>query len=274
MKIPQIIEDNKHLFGTYSTMALANIRNILDHIATLACIENDFNADSDDFWHHPCMEIINPQNLCNDVTKADFVTEKLKSHFPFVVIMAEAKRQKDIAWAKNQAKKAFENRDFQKQQEFNKKQKSLLSITNADIYRMLNNLFRVLTSYRHYTSHYLINYIYFNEGSNLLKYHEQPLSYNINDYFTIALRDTAQKYSYSPEALSFIQSSRYKIENRRKILDTDFFLSIQHRNGDSSPKNLHISGVGVALLFQSNILHMVMRLQEQQKKDNVEKRKP
>lgn len=52
MKIPQIIEDNKHLFGTYSTMALANIRNILDHIATLACIENDFNADSDDFWHH------------------------------------------------------------------------------------------------------------------------------------------------------------------------------------------------------------------------------
>ena len=249
MKIPQIIEGNKHLFGTYSTMALANIRNILDHIATLACIENDFNADSDDYWHHPCMEIINPQNLCNDVTKADFVTEKLKSHFPFVVIMAEAKRQKDIAWAKNQAKKAFENRDFQKQQEFNKKQKSLLSITNADIYRMLNNLFRVLTSYRHYTSHYLINYIYFNEGSNLLKYNEQPLSYNLNDYFTIALRDTAQKYSYSPEALSFIQSSRYKIENRRKILDTDFFLSIQHRNGDSNPKNLHISGVGVALLI-------------------------
>ena len=84
MKIPQIIEGNKHLFGTYSTMALANIRNILDHIATLACIENDFNADSDDYWHHPCMEIINPQNLCNDVPKADFVTEKLKSHFPFV----------------------------------------------------------------------------------------------------------------------------------------------------------------------------------------------
>ena len=126
MKIPQIIEGNKHLFGTYSTMALANIRNILDHIATLACIENDFNADSDDYWHHPCMEIINPQNLCNDVTKADFVTEKLKSHFPFVVIMAEAKRQKDIAWAKNQAKKAFENRDFQKQQEFNLKSATAL----------------------------------------------------------------------------------------------------------------------------------------------------
>ena len=97
MKIPQIIEGNKHLFGTYSTMALANIRNILDHIATLACIENDFNADSDDYWHHPCMEIINPQNLCNDVTKAEFVTEKLKSHYPLDVIMAEAKRQKDIA---------------------------------------------------------------------------------------------------------------------------------------------------------------------------------
>ena len=155
MKIPQIIEDNKHLFGAYSTMALANIRNILDHIATLACIENNFRADSDSYWFHPCMEIINPRQLCSDVTKADFVTEKLKSHFPFVVIMAEAKRQKDITWAKNQAEKAFKNRDFQKQQEFTKKQKSLLSVTNADIYRVLNNMFNVLTNYRNQTVHYL-----------------------------------------------------------------------------------------------------------------------
>ena len=249
MKIQQIIENNKHLFGAYSTMALSNIRNILDHIATLADIENDFYSDSDSYWYHPCIKIIDPRNNCTDAAKADFVIEKIKSHFPFVPIVAEAQRQSDILRAKKQLDIAVRNRDYQKQEELKHRQKSLLSVTNADIYRVLNNMLWVLANYRNQTVHYLISDIKFEDGSDFLNYNEQPLSRMLNNYFTIALRDTANKYSYSPEALSFIQSSRYKTENRRKILDTNFFLSIQHNNSDTNPKNLHLSGVGVALLI-------------------------
>lgn len=234
MKIPQFIEDHKHLFGAYSAMALSNVFNVLDHIASLADIENNYTKENP--WEHPCMEIINSKKTHSDASKTEYVVDKLKSHFPFAAMIAEINRQK-------QATKHLKTPKG--------KQKMLACISHADIYQTLNKMFRVLKTYRDYTTHYLQNNKLFDNGSDFLKYSEQPLSRELNNYLTVALRDTATKYSYAPEALSFIQSRRFKDGQvggkKMKVVDTDFFLSIIHNNGDS--QNSHISGIGICMLI-------------------------
>lgn len=226
MEIPQLIENHKHIFGAYSAMALSNIRTILNHIATLACIDFDPDKDCnyDDYYNHPCMEAINPKNPYKDANKVEFVIEKLKKHFPFMDILAEEERKYDA--------KKYKRRN--------------MCVTKFHIYYALIKTMWVLQSYRTHTVHYEINDKNFNDDSNILKFDEEPLSEMLNGYFTVALRDAAKKYSYPTEALAFIQNHRYKISKKKAVLDTDFFLSIQHPNGT---EKLHLSGVGVALLI-------------------------
>ena len=45
MKVPKIIEDNKHLFGTYSTMALMNTRTVFNYIQKVVNIEGEMPKD-------------------------------------------------------------------------------------------------------------------------------------------------------------------------------------------------------------------------------------
>lgn len=243
MEIPQLIENHKHIFGAYSAMALSNIRTILNHIATLACIDFDPDDKKDDYWKHPCMEAVNLKNQYKDAKKEEFVMEKLKHHFPFAPVIAEAYRQDQAKRTKDKADKARFEGNYGKLADLNKKLKALQCVSNTDIYYLLKKLFSLLKNYRNHTAHYEINDMCFDNGSDLLIHSEQPLSYMLNSYFTVALRDAAKKYSYSTEALAFIQNHRHK---KDKKLDTNFFLSIQHKNGTDK---LHLSGVGVVLLI-------------------------
>ncbi len=248
MKIPQIIEDHKQLFGTYSAMALSNIRNILDHIATLGSIENNFNPDSDSYWDHPTVAVIKPNGQNHDSAKEAFVMEKLYRYFPFLPIIAEEKRKNDAVWAKKQYDWASKNRDFKRQQEMLERQKRSLTVTAECVYYVLKMVFNVLKAYRDHCAHYMINDPNFLDDSVFLKQNEQPLSKILNAYFTVALRDSAKKYSYSTQSLGFIQDFRYKAEGRKKVIDTSFFLSIVS-NDANNPKIHHISGVGMAMLI-------------------------
>lgn len=66
MRIPALIEQQKHIFGTYTAMALKNIQTVLDHIQKVTNLPNIVyeekkvdenekktkNPGPEDFWAH------------------------------------------------------------------------------------------------------------------------------------------------------------------------------------------------------------------------------
>ena len=234
MKIPELVEKHKHIFGTYSAMALMNIRTVLNHIQKIASIDGEmpvdkYNNEKEDYWLHPV--ILHLKNAGNTTfpEKNKTVMENIVRCFPFIKIMAE--NQRDYSNRINNEKR--------------------LEINGTDIYNILNTVFRVLKKYRDYTCHYYIEDDSWKDGSDFLR-NEQRLSIIMNNYYDVALRNVKERYNYSTEQLAFIQNNRYKItkENgqKRTISNYDFFLSIQHHNYDKTKKP-HLSGVGVALLI-------------------------
>lgn len=232
MKIPELIEKNKSVFGTYAAMALMNIQTVLNHIQKLAAIEGALQYKSENYWEHPVVLHLN-NSFHNDKypEKTRYIMEKLLHSFPFLKIMAENQRMHSNSVNK-------QNR---------------LEINSADIYHILNRAFRVLKKYRDHTCHYMIADSSWNDGSPLLRYNEQILAIVMNKYYDVALRNVKEKYCYSTADLAFIQDHRYKKTTgsdgkRRTIADYSFFLSILNDNEDKTGKK-HLSGAGVALLI-------------------------
>lgn len=231
MKIPELIERNKYVFGTYSAMALMNIRTVLNHIQKMADIEGVYEDEKENYTYHPITQLLAPDNkLSVNPEKVEFVIEKLYESFPFLVAMTESQR---INSNKDSQHKRYET-------------------NHKDLYYILKNIFNVLLKYRNYTCHYLLKDDCWTDGSNFLAFNEQKIAYSINDYYTSALRKIRERFNYGVEQLKFIQDYRYKSTvrdgKRTMITDLDFFLSLQSFNNDRTRK-LHLSGIGVVLLI-------------------------
>ena len=249
MKIPNLIEINKDVYGTYAAMALMNIQTVLSHIQKMADIKGMQPSDDEDYWLHPVMIYLNPKSIQgkdklyekkpylntfqndDNPLKKDMIMEKLSMCFPFLKVMAEY--QRDHINKKNKEKR--------------------LEINSCDIHYVLNMAFRVLKKYRDYTCHYSINDDSWKDGSEFLRYNEEPLSYSLNKYYDVALRNVKERFGYNEKQLAFLQDHRYKKSvgangRRMMVTDYDFCLSIQSINDDANNKP-HISETGMAMLI-------------------------
>lgn len=231
MKIPQLIEHNKHLFGTYSAMALMNIRIVFNHIQNITGLQGEFEDSNEKYWEHPVMKHLNGLQAPNATPESkQIIHEKLLHSFPFLNIMAENQR-------------LFLNK---------KRNERRAEINSEDIHYILNSLLRVIKAYRDCTTHYLIESNLWKDDSPFLKYSEQPLATALNKYYDTALRNVKERYTYTTSQLAFIQDHRYKkefINNRRcTVPNLDFPLSLISRNGSTENVN-HISAIGVVLMI-------------------------
>ena len=231
MKIPQLIENNKHLFGTYSTMALMNIRTVFNHIQNIIGIQGEFDDSNEKYWEHPVMAHLEKAQTSNVAPEAtQTIIEKLLHSFPFLHIMAENQR-------------LFLNK---------KRNERRAEINSEDIRYILNCLLRVIKAYRDNTTHYLIESNLWKDNSPFLKYSEQPLAIALNKYYDIALRNVKERYTYDTSQLAFIQDYRYKKEifqdKRRTVPNLDFPLSLISKNG-STENVYHISVIGIILMI-------------------------
>lgn len=234
MKIPRLIENYKHVYGTYSAMALMNIQTVLNHVQKIVGIEGELNTKSENYWEHPVVQLLNDAEASKkNPEKTEAATEKLLHCFPFLRIMADNQREHS--------------------NKINNEKRH--NINSYDIYNVLTTILRTLKNYRDYTCHYYIKYIKdnpWNDGSSFL-IHESRLSIIINKYYDVALRNVKERYNYSTQALAFIQDHRYKktigANNKRMtVTDYSFFLSMQSENEDKNHKP-HLSGIGVAQLI-------------------------
>lgn len=187
MKIPKLIEEHKSVFGAYSTMALSNVVTVLNHIAErtgLDGYERDKGPGVEDYWKHPVMQCLGrkdkPCPIPSDVLLD--VRNRLSRSFPFLRIMAENRR------AYRNAKGEVER----------------VEISESDIFDVLNNSFRVLKAYRDTCSHFLIENQIWEDDSKMLWRNECPLASMVNQYYTVALRITKERYGYETRDLTFI----------------------------------------------------------------------
>ena len=237
MIIPALIRENKHIFGTYSAMALMNIRTVLNHIQKVANIDGQMPTneksgnEKEDYWLHPVILHLKESAINDKSTeKTECAIEKLNKALPFIKIMAQ--NQLEFFNKINQ-----QNRNF---------------ITGRDIADILSLLLQVLKKYRDYTCHYRPSADdSWNDGSPFLN-KEHRLSLIINKYYDIALREVKERYKYSTEQLAFIQHNRYRKnprDTKRKIVTNyNFFLSMQSLNEDKTGQP-HLSGIGVVQLI-------------------------
>ena len=231
MKIPALIEEQKACFGTYSVMALMNIQTVLNHIQKMADIEGIAEKE-EDYWAHPVMEHLQYATFNKDEQpeKTAFIIEKLMACMPFLRIMA----------------------DYQREYKNKKSRERRMEINGGDVWFVLNNIFRVLKKYRDYSCHYSVSDYSWNDGSPFLQKNEQPLSYMVNKYYEVALRNVKERYGYDTSQLAFIQDHRYqksmKDGKRTMICNFNFFFSMQDWNDDRTG-GVHLSGVGVAQLI-------------------------
>lgn len=243
MKVPNIIEQHKHVFASYTAMALMNVQTVLNHIQKITAVQGVL--ENEDYWKHPIVQLFNSRNPHSIAPeRVQEVMNKLFYHFPFLKIIAQ-----------NQL-------DYNNKKEDKSNNKKRVNICANDFYYPLEQCLRVLKKYRDYTMHSYINDDSWNDGSKFLE-GESRLSGIINSYYNVALRNVKERYKYETAQLAFIQDHRLKSvrgdDGRwRKVLDCDFFLSMQHPNGDKSHKVLpdgtkldvlHLSGVGVVLLI-------------------------
>lgn len=214
-------------------MALMNAQMVLDYIQQKAEIEGEL--EKEDLWKHPVMNYLREvkYNGDNNPEKTQFIFEKLFRCFPFLKIMGENQR------------------DYNNNKANTRKRQN---VDCNDLWYVLNSMLRVLKAYRDSTTHYIIEDNKWDDGSDFLMKSEQPLAGMVNSYYTVAMRNTSEKYSYDTKALAFIQDHRMKKVRSadggrpKMVVDTDFFLSMQNQNGDKTGR-LHLSGVGVTLLI-------------------------
>lgn len=243
MKTPKLIETQKKSFATYAIMALNNAQTVLDHIQKIVGIETperlsqrkNPHAHEEDLWEHAVMCYLEKAwrgYVKNDdihfdeqilPEKLQTVIDKLFVHFPFLGIMAENQRI-----------------HFKKE-----------AIDVGDIHYVLSNVFRVIKAYRDTTAHYKASTELFEDGGNFL-INESKFAKIVDKYYTVALRKLAERYSYATKDLAFIQNHRfvqvYRNGKKKAESNLNFFLSLMAKNDDTCG-DLHLSGVGVALLI-------------------------
>ena len=250
MRIPALIEQQKHIFGTYTAMALKNIQTVLDHIQKVTNLPNIVyeekkvdenekktkNPGPEDFWAHSVIVHLQDKTKLYRLPpeKTCLIIEKLLRNFPFLKIMAEGQRDHENKKAKVRNKDEGTSVPLRSE------------INGSDICYVLNNMFRVLKAYRDSTVHSVTTDDKFIDGSRFLKTNESQLSFTINNYYTAALRNVKERYNYSTQDLAFIQD--YRINRKTKKTDFGFFLSMQSFNDDKT-KCVHLSGVGVTQLI-------------------------
>ena len=196
MNIPALVENQKKYFGTYSVMAMLNAQTVLDHIQKVADIEGEQKeGKEEELWGHPVMSHLSNANNGYDKQpeKTMFIIERLQSYFPFLKIMVENQR-------KHSNGKYKQNR---------------VEVNSYDFYDVLNKIFRVLKMYRDQTNHYKTYDEKLVDGRGFLTGTEQPLSEMISKYYTVALRNTKERYGYKTEDLAFIQDNIKKNHQRR-----------------------------------------------------------
>lgn len=212
MKIHDLIENRKKYFGTYSVMALCNAVTVLDHIQKVLDIDGALDLKNEDLWKHPVMKCLQAEDTLPEKRMA--IMEKLQFYFPFLRIMCENQRM------------------------YLKKP----CVDGGILHDVLENVLRVVKTYRDITTHLNVESKFMEDGSYFLV-RESKLANIVQNYYTVALRNTAERYSYTTKQLAFIQNNRI---NRQKRANTDFFLSLVCNGTDNK---LHLSGVGVALLI-------------------------
>lgn len=144
MKIPNLIESKKDVFGAYSVMALNNAQMVFNYIRRVADIGEEYEAinykgkksKDEDLWEHPVMNYLDAAyKKCVDTPeKTQFIFEKLFKCFPFLEIMG--KNQRDYNNKKSNTYKR-------------------LNVDCSDLWFVLNKMFRVLKAYRDCTTHYI-----------------------------------------------------------------------------------------------------------------------
>ena len=243
--IPELVENHKELFTPFTVSALLNAQCVLDHVQKMASIgiyEGYEAKKSEDLWSHPAIEYISrkPRYASTRPETLQYITKSLFSYFPFLEIMCENQRM-------------FEN----------KRNPSVCrsEVNHNDAWNVLNKLFRVIKAYRDYSTHYKIISDLFikeidsknktSEDNDFFKYSEIPLTGQIGNYYTVALRNAKEKFNYDTKDLGFIQDNIKKTtkgkDGKRTTTDNlDFFLALKAYNGDYK---LHLSGMGVALVL-------------------------
>lgn len=71
MKIPRLIENYKHVYGTYSAMALMNIQTVLNHIQKIVGIEGELNTNSENYWEHPIVQLLHDAGALKKKSRED-----------------------------------------------------------------------------------------------------------------------------------------------------------------------------------------------------------
>ena len=238
MNRPDLVEKNKHIFGTYAVMAMNNVQMVFEHIRKIAGLPEitDDTYRPEDLWTHPVMAVLlkakNGEPTDNVTTQ--LIVEKMLDQFPFLRIMGENQR-------------AYRSKNAN----HNTADKMLGA---EDIYNVMNNVLRVVKAYRDATEHLLFDSTLWNDGSTFLKRNEQVMAGILENYYGVALRNVKERFGYTTDDLRFIQDHRMKNVHvpgerfPRKTFDLDFFLSIKATNGDRSGK-LHLSGEGVTMLI-------------------------
>lgn len=222
MKIPELIEQQKYLFATYSTMALMNIQTVLNHIQKLVNLDGISNERKEDYWEHPVIKHLENASFGDkNPEKTKAVMEKLLQCFPFLKVMAENQRE-------------YSNK---------KRGEQRFEINNQDMFKVLDTILRVLKGYRDCSCHYFFKDGRWDDGSIFLR-SERSLAIMMDNYYDVALSNVKEKYNYTTEQLAFIQNHR-----KKKIRgNLNFFLSIKSNNNDRTGQ-VRLSGVGVALLI-------------------------
>ena len=60
MNRPNLVESNKHIFGTYAVMAMNNVQMVFEHIRKIAGLPEitDDTYRPEDLWTHPVMAVL------------------------------------------------------------------------------------------------------------------------------------------------------------------------------------------------------------------------
>ena len=65
MNRPNLVESNKHIFGTYAVMAMNNVQLVFEHIRKMAGLPENTHETyrPEDLWTHPVMaELLKAKN--------------------------------------------------------------------------------------------------------------------------------------------------------------------------------------------------------------------
>ena len=141
MNRPNLVESNKHIFGTYAVMAMNNVQLVFEHIRKMACLPENIDESyrPEDLWTHPVMaELLKAKKgEPTDNATIQLIVDKMLDQFPFLRIMGENQR-------------AYRSKKDDKKD--SKKSTAEKMLGAEDIYNVMNSVLRVVKAYRDATA--------------------------------------------------------------------------------------------------------------------------